>query len=240
MSRARSSRRLPETYAGCRRIASATVSDRWSGWSQTVQPERQAPERPGQPGQRGREQRRAAAVDGHGGHRLTGHLGERGRDGLLERVVGLPVGREVPAVQHAGGEHGGVLARAVHQDRLAVAPGPHHDLLGGVVQRVVGRRLQRGLGDSRGREDAAYPLDVERLAGVRRAGQRQELGGQVQAEPHHRQRLERLVAGPRQDRPRHLADRPLDGAVRRERHHGAVVVPLDEPGAHDLGHDHRG
>ena len=93
-------------------------------------------------------------------------------------------------------------------------PARHHGVPLGVLERVVGRRLEGGLVEPGRREDPAYAVEVERLPGVRRARQRQELGRQVEAEPHHRQRLERLVARPRQDRLVDAADRPVDGARR--------------------------
>ncbi len=62
-------------------------------------------------------------------------------------------------------------------------------------------------------------------------------GGQVESELDHRQRLQRLVARAGQHGCHDLADRPLDRAVRRQRHDRAVVVALDESGADDLGDD---
>ena len=61
---------------------------------------------------------------------------------------------------------------------------------------------------------------------------------QVQSGADHRERLDRLVARPRQHRHVDGADRPVHGAVGVQRHHRAVVVALHEPGADDLGHDH--
>src|SRR6185503_14634946 len=48
-----------------------------------------------------------------------------------------------------------------------------------------------------------------------------------------------LVARPREHGGRDIPDRPVHRAVRRERDHRAVVVPLDEPRSHDLCHPDR-
>ena len=52
-------------------------------------------------------------------------------------MVGVEVGLQVPAVDHAGGQHRGVLARAVHQYRGCGAVGREHVVTGGVVERQV-------------------------------------------------------------------------------------------------------
>ena len=111
-------------------------------------------------------------------------------------------------------------------------------LAGRVVQRVVRRGLQRGLVEPGGGEDPADALDVERLPGVRGAGQRQQLRRQVEPGAQHAERLDRLVARARQDR--RVDRRPTDQstvAVGVQRDHRAVVVALHEPGADDLGDD---
>ena len=77
------------------------------------------------------------------------------------------------------------------------------------VRVASGGRTRR----ARAREDAAHAVDVERLARVRGAGQREQLGRQVEPEPTIADRLERLVARARQDRRVDVADRPVDRAV---------------------------
>ena len=89
-------------------------------------------------------------------------------------------------------------------------------------------------------EDAAYPLDVEGLAGVRRTRQREQLALERQARLEHGQRLDRLVARSRQHRTVDIAGRGEHRAVAVEHDPRPVVVALDEPGPHDLGDDDGG
>ena len=79
-------------------------------------------------------------------------------------------------------QHRGVLAGAVHGDDGLLA-GPDHRDLRDVVERVVRRGLQCRLVQAGQRQDPAHALEVERLAGVRGAGQRQQVRRQVQTEP---------------------------------------------------------
>ena len=201
----------------------------------------EGPERPGQPGQRRGEQRRAAPVDRGDGDRLARELGE----GVARSPAGAggpaTVGRGVPAVDDAGQQHRGVLARAVHgqRARLLRRPGsPRSARLSSSGQS--GGVWQRRLVQPAEREDPAYAVEVERLPAVRGARQREQLGREVEAEPDHPERLQRLVARPREHRLDDLAHRPVPRAVRSERHHRAVVVTLDEAGADDLGEDDGG
>ena len=107
-------------------------------------------------------------------------------DGDLQRVRGVEVGRGVPPLQHAGRQHRGVLARAVHQDRglrAAVADRPPR-----ARRRRAGSRAGVCRADSSRparREGAAYALDVERLPRVRGAGQGQQVrrAGRGRARP---------------------------------------------------------
>jgi glycine/D-amino acid oxidase-like deaminating enzyme len=75
--------------------------------------EHERAERPGHAGQGQREDRRAAPVDAGGEDGLTGEFGDDMTDVPLQRVVQLKVGIGGPVVEYAGGEHRGVLARAV-------------------------------------------------------------------------------------------------------------------------------
>ena len=189
--------------------------------------------------ERGREQRRPTSVHRRRDDRLAGELGERARQRHLQRMVGLTVRRHVPPVEHAGGQHPGVLARAVHGDRLpatAVAQ-PGVPLL--VVERDVGRCLQRRGVQPRALQDPEGAVDVHRLPGVRRAGEGQQVGRQVEPLVHHADGLQGLVARTRQHRRGDVADRPLHRAVGRQRDDRPVVVALDETRADDLGDDDR-
>ena len=171
-SRLGSSRCVPERYSGCVLIA---VCDRGSPRPSVEPADPRCGERARQPGQRGGQQRRAAPVDGDVVDGLPGQSRERRGDRVLERVVRLEVGLRGPAVGDTGGEHRRVLAGAVHQDRRLRLPAPDQLLADLVVERPARWRLECVLGESGGGEDAAYPLDVEGLAGVRRARQREQL-----------------------------------------------------------------
>ena len=160
-------------------------------------------------------------------------------DAPLQRVVGLEVGRGVPAVDHAGGEHRGVLARAVHQHRRLRAAGADH--LPPARRRRAGspagvcRSASSRPADA---EDPAYALDVERLTGVRGAGQREQVGRQVEPEPAPCPApgpaccTSAAAPAPSTSPTDHAT---VPSAV--ERDHRAVVVALDEPVADDLGDD---
>jgi hypothetical protein len=74
-----------------------------------------------------------------------------------------------------------VLAGAVHRQGAGLLAGPDGRGLGVVVERVVRRRLQRVHVEVAQREDPADAVEVERLAAVRRAGQRKQVGWQVEA-----------------------------------------------------------
>ena len=197
--------------------------------------QRHGPERPRETGQRGGQQRSAAPVHSHE-RLLLGQRGERRVDALLQRVGRRQVGREVPAVDHAGRQHRRVLPRAVHEDRRPRLARQEPLVTHRVDQRPVLRAPQVRLGQPGRVQDPAYALHVHRLARVRRARQREQVRRQREPQRHHRDGLERLVRRPRQHRRGHVPDRPLDRPVRRERDHGPVVAPLDEPRPHDFRH----
>ena len=137
-------------------------------------------------------------------------------------------------------EHRGVLARAVHQHRRPRAAGADH----------LARARRRRAGSPAA--SAGRPRRARPTARIRRTpstwkgspecdaqARASRSGGRSSPSAHHAQRLERLVARARQHGRVDVADRPVDGAVGVERDHGAVVVPLHEPGADDLGDDGR-
>jgi len=134
----------------------------------------EAAEGASQPGKAGREKRRAATVHTGGFDGLTGQLGEDRGQVPLQRMVGIGVVRNVPAVDDAGGQHRGMLARAVHGQRhgcpVVAFPGCALDL----VDRPVGWGLQCGLGHPGRGQDRADAFEVEGLARVAGAGQRQQ------------------------------------------------------------------
>src|SRR5690606_26736418 len=117
----------------------------------------EGPEGAGEATQRSREQGQPTAVDGGVGNRLPRELGEDLGDVLLQRVVGLPVGREVPAARNAGGEHRRVLAGAVHQRRRLLLSRAYQFVADRLIQRPIGRGLQGGLVQVGARQDLPDP-----------------------------------------------------------------------------------
>ena len=238
---ARSSRSLPETYAGCDRIASATCAASGSGRSSPPSPRASRPNARASPtsdADRSGAPQPSTATATAGSPVISSKVL---RIADLERVVRAAVVGDVPAVADAGGEHRGVLARAVHEDRRLLPPGPDDLLTGRVVERVVGRGLERRLVEPGAGQDPPGPVDVEVLPGVGSTRQREQRRLELQPEPQHAERLHRLVARAGQHRGRDVADRPVDPAVRTQGDQGPVVVSLDEPGTDDLGdHDRAG
>ncbi len=162
------SRCVPPRYSGKARMAVAILASGPSA-AAASRPNERASAR-----QRHGVDRGAAAVDGDGARLGAGELAHGVGDGHLERVGRVAVGREVPPVDDARREHRGVLAGAVlHDGLLGPAardpPDPRRLVVG-----VVGGVLQVGLGQARAGEDLAGRLDVEVLAGVARARERQE------------------------------------------------------------------
>ena len=196
-------------------------------------------ERPGQAGERDGHDGGAAAVDRGGRHRLAGQVGEGVGHEALERVVGVAVGGQVPAVEPAGGEHRRVLARAVLRQGAGGAAGGDPDVaLVGVVGQVGGV-LQVGLGEPCGGEHVAHAVEVERLGRVAGAGQGQVLGGQGEPGPQHRHGLDRLVRRAREDRVVGRAPGVQQGAVRAGHRDAGAVHRLHDATAGHVG-DHRG
>src|SRR5690606_6048922 len=88
------------------------------------------------------------------------------------------------------------------------------------------------------RQDLPDPGDVELLAGVGGAGQREvPLVGRLPAGAQQREGLDRLVARARQEGSLDVSDRPVDRPVGGERDDRPTVAPLDESGAHDFDQD---
>ena len=79
------------------------------------------------------------------------------------------------------------------------------------------------------------PVEVERLAGVAGAGQREQLAVEVEAGAQHRERLDRLVRRPREDRAGRRRRPPAATPPAVDGDHAAVVDRLHETGAHDVG-----
>ena len=189
----------------------------------------------GQPGQGHREQRRPAAVDADSRCLLAGQPLDGGAQGDLQRVVGVGVGVGGPAVDDAGGQHRGVLAGAVHQDRRLLRAGRDQRVPLDLVHRPVRRGPQCGLVEARGGQHPAYALDMERLAGVAGAGEREQLAVEVETRLEHADRLHRLVRRAREDGGVRVAEGEHAAAVGGQRQQAAPVVALDEVRAHHLG-----
>ena len=160
----------------------------------------EAPEGDREP-QRGQRVRRgAAAVDADGGDGLARQVRHRLADGTLQRVLGVEVVLDRPAVHDAGREHRRVLAGAVLRKRRRRTAGgsPRETLV--LVQgkgRCVAQRRDVETDTGEEPEDA---VEVIALAGVARAGEGQQVPLEGQARPEHRDSLQRLVGGPREDR----------------------------------------
>ena len=186
---------VPDTHSGWRRIAPAT---RASGPSGAVASRAKARASPVS------EAESSGAPQPSTATAATGSPVSSAKVSAIACCSGWSGSRyvaSVPAVERAGDEHRGVLARAVHRDRVLGHRRP------GSSPRAPRRRAGSPGGVCSARssmpadgQDPAYAVEVERLPGVRGAHQREQLVGQVQAEPDHRQRLDRLVARPRQDR----------------------------------------
>ena len=211
MSRARSSRVVPETYAGWARIASAIRAAAGSSAPDPSTPRasrRNARASPVSDAESSGAPQPSTAVTATGSPVSSAKVG---RDRLLQRVVGVEVGVGRPAVDDTGGEHRGVLARAVHQHRRrssrrrgSPAPGPRRRA--GSPAASAGRprtgpppaRIRRTPSTWNGSPECEAQASASRL------------GRQVEAGPDHAERLERLVARARQDRrrPRRRPTRP--------------------------------
>ena len=184
---------MPETYSGCcadrrRRPCSSAPSV-----AAASRPKARA-----SPYRRERIQRGSAAVDGHvrrparGPDRRSptrwpaGSGGrDRGRSAMSPELITVVL---IMA---------GVLARAVHGHGVLRAAGADRRLPGRVVERPVGRGLQRRLVEPGSGEDAADAVEVERLAGVRRAGQGQQLAVEIEPGAQHADGLQRLAGAAR-------------------------------------------
>ena len=195
------------------------------------------PERVGQSGQGYAVQRRPAPVHRERGDRAAGEPGDGGGDGLLERVFGVEIARQVPAVGGDGREHPGVLARAVLGEGGLAVPGPDPLVAGLLVDGVVRRVAQVALGEPGAVEDLQRGLQVERLARMARAHEGELVGRQVQAGSDHGARLDWLARRPREDQPGRVAPRMLDRAVGAGDDRGAAMDALDDAVAHDVGKD---
>lgn len=109
----------------------------------------------------------AAPVDSHGRHRLTGKICDGLRHEALQRVLRVAIGRQVPAVELAGGQHGCVFARAVLRDGPGSAMGRDP---GGALILVVGEVrgvLQISFTESVRLQHLVHTHEVKGLSAVR-------------------------------------------------------------------------
>ena len=157
--------------------------------------------------------RGTTTVDRDSGRHRTREVAHRFDDSHLQRVVDVAVTGQVPAVGNAGGEHRGVLARAVRRDGLFREPAGDPGDPSRLVVGKVGRVLQVGLAQTRPREDLPRGRDMEVLARV--AGARESEEGTVRGEtvPHHGERLQWLARRAREDGAGGVADLEQHGAV---------------------------
>src|SRR6185312_408967 len=122
-----------------------------------------------------------------------GRLEDRVVHRALERVAGVEVALDRPALGHAEGEGERVLARAVVVDAVRRAGQCRGGARVARGQRPAGERL---LADAAGAEDLADAGEVAAVAAVRRARDREMALAEAEALEHARadrgQRLERL------------------------------------------------
>ena len=222
----------PATSPGWARIAAAT---RPSGVSARRGVQRQPEARHGE--QVGGERRRPAAVDGDGVDGACEAFEGRPHP-ALQRVLGVEVALDRPPPRHAGGEHRGVLARAVHREPLGRPHAPR--VVGGDPERARGRASERVGVEAVAREQPGGEGEVLGLAGVRAGGERQlavvEIGGGPGQGLQHRHRLGRLERRARQHRDVHGPGPQRRRPVGLEHHQGDPVLGLDELAAGHLDH----
>ena len=200
----------------------------------------------GEPGERAREAVEAhrvgahpAAVDGLGdaGAVHAGGLEDRVVHRLLQRVAGVEVALERPALADAQGEPQRVLARAVVVDAVRAA------LERGGGARVAGEQraaAERALADPAGEQDLGDAREVLAVAAVRRARDREvarrELEALEDAGADGGQGLERLGRRAQEDGTDVAS--AADGAVRFAQSPGEAMHALDvaaAPDAHGAG-----
>jgi len=127
------------------------------------------------------------------GDLLVGQQFQSGLDLPLQRMAGIAVVLGGPAGRDAGGEHGGVLARAVHVHPVRRAARTEEAPQSALVERQRRRALQRVFGEPGAGQDLADAGDVEVLTGMARGRERQQLTLQVEPAAAHRRGLHRLV-----------------------------------------------
>ena len=178
---------------------------------------------PGDPAERAREaedgrgeQWRAAAVERRVSDRDAGEPLDLRPNRALQRVRGVEVVGGVPAGCDAGGEHRGVLARAVLGQRARVPTGELPLDRGGRSQREVRSVLQVGLGQAGTGQEGAHARKVDGLTRVARTREGQPGAVHVESRAHHRRALQRLERRSRPDDGVGLAEREPHGPVGRE------------------------
>ena len=105
---------------------------------------------------------------------------------------GWQIAGQRPIVDHAGAQHRGVLAAAVHVDAARPVAGGQHGLPRVVAAGQIRRALEVGLVQPAGGENRLDAGDVHRVAVMRRAGQRHLFRRQREAGAEHGHGLHRL------------------------------------------------
>ena len=208
----------------------------------------------GEPGEEPRHRRhregeneRAAPVDAEPYlvGRDPGHGGDVPQVELLQRVRGVDVLAHLPTGGDARCQHRAVLAGAVVVQRRRLHAAGHQRAGGRLVQRGVRPAEEVLRAEADPPEEPARRLDVERLAAVGAARQRQlgvghreAVGG---AGEHGGERLDRLRRGAEEHRRVHVARRGDQPSLAPDRHADSVVA-LDDAGAgeQDAGRFHGG
>nr|WP_232792284.1 hypothetical protein [Actinacidiphila yeochonensis] len=131
---------------------------------------RDAPDGPAGGGQYGAQRLAVGEVDARGRHRAAG-----GRREVSHRLAGLGRGRAAPQEEQVPGAAAGQPGRCPQAQRAQAAG---HDVHAVAVQRRVGRRGPRHLGQHRLGQDAVAQGELGgRFGGAQRRGQRRERGG---------------------------------------------------------------
>lgn len=178
---------------------------------------------------------RAAAVDGGDGRTCARQPLDHLADVGLQRVGGIEVARDVPAVDRAGQEHRGVLAGAGHADPARLPELADQLIAGGAVARPVGRAAEVVLAETGLGEDLADHGDVAVGARVARRGEDELLALELGTRGEAAERLQGLEAGAGEDRRLDVAAAQQHHALGVEDDRRAGVPGLDEAAALDDG-----
>ncbi len=157
---------------------------------------------------------------------------------MVRRLVAAGIEAEMKR----GGEHAGMLARAVVVDRAGTPSAAQQLARRRLAQRPMRAASQFALRESRLAEQTPDRIEMDAVAAMGRAGDRKLLGVEIEhigrAALHQRQRLQDLHGRARIDGSRHIAEREQALALRIGDGDGATVTALDETAPEDVD-EHR-